>query len=205
MESGEVPERSNGPPWKGGVSEMVPRVRIPSSPPGFIIESMEKERFYSRAHESRDRLAEESGLLEDPQKYARLKSSTLEIQHETIDSIRGATDAMALGNQIDGISQKIQELFPDDSYGETASGCFLKRVFEKARDEVGDWLVTQNRKDLTEQLRVAATSWRTAEEAGQWIDQHILSQFPDPALFSMARDAKAEEAERYYLSQKNRN
>jgi hypothetical protein len=29
---GEVPERSNGPPWKGGISETVSRVRIPPSP-----------------------------------------------------------------------------------------------------------------------------------------------------------------------------
>ncbi len=36
MPHGEMPEWSNGPPWKGGVRETVPRVRIPVSPPFYF-------------------------------------------------------------------------------------------------------------------------------------------------------------------------
>ena len=32
MKNGEMPERSNGLPWKGSISERVSRVRIPLSP-----------------------------------------------------------------------------------------------------------------------------------------------------------------------------
>ena len=44
MPHGEMPEWSNGPPWKGGVRETVPRVRIPVSPPFYFFRFEEVEK-----------------------------------------------------------------------------------------------------------------------------------------------------------------
>lgn len=164
---------------------------------------MNSERFYQRAHESRDRLKKEGGLDTDPVKFEHLRSEALEVQHRHIGEIRDTETAKEFGNLLDQISSEIKAIFPNDSYGETASVYFLKRAFEKASDEIGDWLVAKGRTDLKEDLTAAATTWTSAEAAGEWIDLNILPEFAEQDLFQSARDAKVEESELYYQQQKS--
>lgn len=163
---------------------------------------MKPESFYRRAHESRARLTKENGLDEDPELFNKLRSTALEIQHGHIEEVTVASTPIELGRIVDRISVEIQESFPNDAYGEKARTYFLKRVFEKTRDEVGDWLIEEGREDLREQLTIVADTWSSAEEAGTWIAEHVLAAFDDKSLFQRARDAKIEESEIFYRSQK---
>lgn len=160
------------------------------------------EDFFKRARESRARLAKESGLIDEPEKYARLRAEALEIQHENVESFLSAENVQAFGRILDDIGRRVELLFPNDSYGQVARRYLLKRAFEKARDEIGDWLQTQNRSGLAIELTQAMETWETAEEAAHYIEQNILSEFPGQDLFTPARNAKVAEAEAYYARSK---
>lgn len=163
---------------------------------------MKPESFYERAHESRTRLAQEGGLDSDPGKFESLRSAALDIQHAHIEQAKKVTSPGELGKILDSVALQIQDSFPNDTYGEVARAAFLKRVFEKARDEIGDWLIEQGKENLSEELKEASGGWSTAEETGIWIQQHVLVRFDDPSLFVKARDAKVDESEAYYLKEK---
>lgn len=163
---------------------------------------MKSESFYGRAHESRTRLTQESGLGSDPGKFESLRSVALDIQHAHIEQAKKVTSPGELGKILDSIALQLQDSFPNDTYGEVARATFLKRVFEKARDEIGDWLIEQGEGKLTEELKKASGGWITAKEAGIWIQQHVLVHFDDQSLFAKARDAKVDESEAYYIQEK---
>ncbi len=157
---------------------------------------MDEKSFGERAQQSRERIGEEYNLTRNPVKFERAQRQAQNSLHEFVPILRTARSAQEFGVAIDSIAQKLKEDFQYDSYGDDVQQAFIKRALEKTYHELHDWLVAKEREKLASDLVVAYTGWKSASEAGIWIDQHILRDHPD--LFVTARNAKIAEAEKYY-------
>lgn len=154
--------------------------------------------FYDRAHASRERIAATHELEGSEGKYEWLKDKGLELYRGAVPDLRATNSPIEFGMRIDQLVQEIRELFPEDDYGIRAASAAKERIIEKLVDEVGDWLTGEGEEGLLDELKEAATNWRSLQQAGAWINERVLSGRPKKqTLFEQAKESVLVEFEAY--------
>lgn len=153
----------------------------------------------ARAHESRERLKREFNLEAEPEKYKILEERGKEIYHQKTEELEKSANPEEVGRVLDTALSEIASLFPNDGYGTRAREAAFRRIREKARDEISDWLKAQEKLELVAAISAASETWQSAQDAGRWISEKILSTYPNPhELFEMAKNTKLEEFQNFY-------
>lgn len=157
------------------------------------------QEYYDRAHQSRERLAQKYKLKAQPEKYKIFEEQGREIYHSKTEELGKAANPEEFGRVLDVALLEVESLFPNDEYGTQASKAAFERIREKARDEISDWLNAQQKPELAARIAAAAETWQSAQDAGRWISNEVLSGYPNPQeLFEAAKRAKVDEFENYY-------
>lgn len=136
--------------------------------------------YYARAEARRDRIGKAFGTEDNahyPEEiWVRYVAVAQDLQNET--------SLPSLAAHLENFQLNVGE------YAPAYSKIFFESLKVKARDEICDELVLHDQLALADDVIKACDNWKSIAEAATWIDENVLSHFPETKqqLIETARD-----------------